>query len=139
MIDTTYQRMLELSPEELVQNFNEAYIYAHGEKKLKGVIQKVVASNTANSYVKDLLKTSIMPSPKGVSILLNTIPYFIFSKPETLCLAGLAILVMWEHHYDPLREKYDDRTIRIFAEFVVNCSKMKLNRNNVFEDFFKRV
>lgn len=140
-MSTLHDNMLKFADGYLVKLFFDQYANEYGEKKAKDIFLKVQDSGKVDHYIKAIVRDNIKPSPKGLGVLLNTIPYFMFSKSETLCLGGLAIFNLWKSNADPYDEIYsDDEMASICADYIVMCSKMKIKiGDDTFMRFFKTI
>ena len=133
--------MLKFSSLDLIDIFCEEFIKEYGENKTKEIFQKIKYSDKINYYLNQFSINKIKPSTQDISIILNNIPYFIFSKAETFCTGGLATLLLWRARVDPLNEIFsDEEIVKICAEFIIVCSKLKIFKSNsIFQQFFDRI
>lgn len=143
MTSSTYNTMLKFEPGRLNDIFCEEFIKEYGENKLKEIVYKIEDSEKVNYYLNQILNENIKPSPQGLGTLLNSITYFIFSKAETLCMGGLAIMTLWkakaiDDQYNDIFTK--DEIVEICADYIILCSKLKMFKsNNTFQHFFNRI
>ncbi len=135
--------MLKFEPGRLCNIFCEEFIKEYGENKSKEIVYKIEDSEKVIYYLDQILNKNIKPSPEGLGTLLNTITYFIFSKAETLCMGGLAIMTRWKVR--AIDDKYNDifskdEIVEICADFIILCSKLKMFKSsNTFQHFFNRI
>jgi hypothetical protein len=137
----TYLKLEKIPPESILKLFSDQYAYANGELKVKEVFQKVETSKKIDHYLSGLSNNNIKPTCKAVQILLNTIPYFIFSKAETLCLGGLQILFRWQmQNVEGIEDIGLTQNSRISAELILACSSAKVHTGlDVFSRFFDEI
>lgn len=139
----TFKLMRQFSPDGLTEMYLEQFKYDFGEKKLKEVVQKVEDSPKINSFIIACLQHNITPTAKEIEILMNTISYFMFSKEETLCLGGLATIVLWQNKWiihngfadDNMIEQFGKKVTDICVNLISSCSQNKYNK---YDNFFLR-
>lgn len=145
MSPTTYTTMLKFTAEALIDLFFERYSHEYGEKKAEIIIQRIKSSEKVINYIKELINRNLILSPKQLAILMNSIGYFLFSKGETLCLGGLAVIYRWKELTNPFGEKYayeepDKELVMLCADFIIFCGKTKTNiTNNFFSRFYSEI
>ena len=141
MAPSTYSIMQRFTPEALIDVYSNKYIFEHGEKKLAEVVQKVESSPTAIQFINFHLQNGRIPAPKDLQLILNTMRYFMFSKAETLCLGGLAIILLLKMKKDMLNDTYlEEDVVECCAQFILDISKTKTNfRENFFGRFFSEI
>ena len=129
--------MLKFHPDKLVDIFIKHYMYDYGEKKIKEIILTVQQSDKVQDHIRYLLINDHAPTDISIAAVLNSITYFLISRPETLCLGGLIFIVMWKDilidTYDgPFEEAFEDQsnriTTKICSDYLIRCSKMKLKK-----------
>lgn len=140
--------MHEFTPDALGEIFLQQYKYEYGEQKLRDVVSKVENSPKVHRYIDSLLATETIPKAAEIEILLNSIAYFMFSKEETLCLGGLAIVSLWQSRWieynnfpsDELRETMESRLIIPYVDLISRCSQNKyLKEANFFTRFSEEI
>ena len=141
MTSTTFSTMLKFSPDALIDIYAQQYSYEKSPRKLEEVMHKIEDSTKANGYVSVLAQQNKKPNPKDVQLLMNSITYFMFSKAETLCMGGLATILLWKVRTNFQKEKFsDDEIVEICADFIVDISKTKANiSDNFFRRFFNEI
>jgi hypothetical protein len=133
----------------LTEVYIDIYKYEYGEKKAREVIAKIEGSNKINQYISALLIKNVTPSVKGIQTLMNSIAYFIFSKEETLCLGGLATIILWRNMWiihndvsdnETIIEDFDSRVVTICIALIEDCSKNKFNKgDSFFTKFYRKI
>lgn len=140
--------LLHFSPDALTEIYLEQYKYEFGEKKLREVIEKIEYSPKVNDFITTLIQRNFNPKAKEIEILMNTISYFMFSKEETLCLGGLATIVLWQNKriiYNGVQNEeenneFENKVTQICVSLISNCSQNKYNKsNNFFQRFIKKI
>ncbi|MBX2897561.1 MAG: hypothetical protein KF763_19125 [Cyclobacteriaceae bacterium] len=143
----TLTAMQNFTPDALTEIYINLYNYEYGEKKVREVISKVEGSDKINKYISILLISNKRPSIKDIETLLNSISYFIFSKEETLCLGGLATIILWRNFwiarnggFDNATEDFDSQALTICIALIEDCYKNKFNKGeNFFTRFYKKI
>lgn len=141
----TINVMHQFTPDALAEIYLEQFKYEYGEKKLREVIQKIEDSEKVSNYISAMLHRNLNPTAKEVEVLMNSIPYFMFSKEETLCLGGLATIIIWKNKWIIHNDFPDEEALKVLeskvtvlcATLISNCSQNKYNKaENFFLRFF---
>ena len=141
-MSSVLQIMRLFAPDKLVEVFAESYIYFHGEKKVKEIFQKIESSPKVLQYIQQLIIRNEKPSAEYISHMLNSIGYFMFYKGETLCLGGLALITLWQHHSNSYIVNYgEDQDITdTCIDYILRCNKLKIHTGeNCFSKFFNEI
>lgn len=148
-MSTVYNTMLKIDPDTLTNIFLTQYIHDFGEKKAKEVISKVQKSEKVQGHIRYLIQTDQPPTDVSIGSVLHTIPFFILSKPETLCLGGLVFINLWKEKivdtYDgPFEEAFEILKLKlagqVCSDYLVRCSRMKLTKvETCFTKFFVEI
>ncbi len=113
------------------------------------IAMKIRQTQHTEGYIVHIVQNFQKPTPKEISTVLNDVPFFIFSKEQTLCVGGLVIIYTWygETRFGfEVANKYGnelnfaDDVGKLMADFIVRCSNIKLNIGaNIFDKFWKKV
>lgn len=146
---SVYEIMLKFHPDTLVDIFLKQYMHDYGEKKVKEIVITVRQSEKVQDHIRYLLLNEHAPTDMSIGSVLNTMSYFLFSKPETLCLGGLIFIITWKDvlvdtYEDVFEEAYEDESnkiaTRICADYIARCSKMKFTKiDTCFTRFFDTI
>ncbi|MNK15587.1 hypothetical protein D3C87_337330 [compost metagenome] len=130
--------MLKFNFEKLSDVFITRFIQELGMSKAEEIFEKVNSSNKVLSYLNEVGKNSYRPTYKGIISTLNTLPYFIFCKGETLCIAALTVLLNWQHQFDEdMIILSEDEITEVAADIINYCHSIKLDkRSSMFTRFF---
>ncbi|MFA7301969.1 MAG: hypothetical protein WC069_06685 [Candidatus Shapirobacteria bacterium] len=79
----------------IIENSLKNYIDEYGRLKFDKVISKVQNSKKITNLLSISLQKHIVPNKNDYLYSLSEIPYFIFSKPDTLAIAGILCLERW--------------------------------------------
>jgi hypothetical protein len=143
MTRETYYKMLSLEPEVLPMLFLEQYQFEFGEKKSLEIAEKIQSSEKVFLYINQMLMAKLNPAPKDLILLMNSIPYFMFAKEETLCLGGLIVLSKWMSNTFDINNLYGSNAAaitKICADFIIECNENKYKKsNNMFTRLFDKI
>lgn len=140
-----YSTMLKFGPGMLSEEFVKQYIFEYGEKKFQKIVEVVQTSQKIKEYLNNVIASSVTPSAKGLQNLLNSHPYFLFAKEETICVGCLGVITRWEgmyyiktgSHYDG---RYDELVTEVMVSVIDQCQSLKyVQSDNFFKRFFKRL
>lgn len=128
--------------EELIAIFIDFFIEEYGAKKSREIVDKIYYSPKILKFINTLRTDKLSPGTDGFINIVNSIPYFLFSKGETLCMGALVAIQKW------LNESADD-TFRISDEHIHNFvtetifkadkTKIHLSGSNFFDKYYKRI
>jgi len=149
-MSTVYNTMLKIDPDTLTNIFLTQYIHDFGEKKAKEVISKVQKSEKVQDHIRYLIQTDQAPTDVSIGAVLHAIPFFILSKPETLCLGGLVFTNLWKelivdtYNNHPLEGRLrimkQQAAGKICSDYIVKCSTMKMKKvDTFFSRFFDEI
>lgn len=146
---SVYEAMKAIAPDYLFNAFLEVYAYDYGEKKVNEIGMKIRQTQHTEGYIVHIVQNFQKPTPKEILAVLNGVPFFLFSKAQTLCVGGLVIIYTWygETRFGfEVANKYGDEfnfaddVAKLMADFIVECSNLKLNIGvNFFDMFWKKV
>src|SRR5690606_17624249 len=89
-MELDYEILNYVTAEEYIANYKEAYKRRFGETR--HIIQKTYNSSICNEILRDCINDKIIPSGKNLVELVMSSRYFIFSKPEIICLASFTVI-----------------------------------------------
>ena len=133
---------LYFSAEDLIEIFANFYTEEYGTKKMREILEKVCYSPKLLKFI-DMLRTQrLSPGRDGFITIVNTIPYFLFSKGETLCVGTLIAIQKWiiETKDDGFRLS-DEQIHQIVLEtiFKAEKTKMHLSGRNFFDIYYSKL
>ncbi len=132
-----YELILKFSPEKLFEEFAEQYVVDHGNSKLEKIAEIVHSSVNINIYIQNVIENKSIPNADNLQYVLNTHNFFLFSKEETICLAGLSIILKWSNmHFMGSEKDQENLVIKIMAQLIDKCARLKYNQ---FNGFFQRL
>lgn len=133
MTKEIYDGMKKMPFNELTDIVAYRYVYEYGEQKAREVISKVEQSAKIEQYVFQWMVNGYTPSSKDITSILNTLPYFLFAKGETMCLGALTILNYWDK---VVNEEDTITATKIGVNVIIDCNRIKLKSN---DNFFTRL
>ena len=134
-----YELILTFRPSDLFGEFAEQYIVSYGTSKFEKVAQKVQSSVNIIIYIQNVIKNNSTPNADNIQYVLNTENFFMFAKEETICLAGLSIIMKWSSlQYLENDKGHEQLVIKIMAHLIDKCSRLKYNQFNGFFQKFER-
>ena len=77
-------QLVFFSPDELIIFYIGLFNKEYGNKKGEEVITKIIFSKKIKNFIHKLRFERLTPGEEGFITTVNTIPYFLFSKAETL-------------------------------------------------------
>jgi len=115
--------------EELLEDYLETFAIEFGKRKYEKVFRKVQTSSKISNLIYLSNQKMIVPNKNDFLYSLNEIPFFIFSKAETLALGGLLGLERWNQECNSRLYLADNKTLKEIAINILNdCKKLKFKR-----------
>lgn len=123
--------------EQLIAIFIDFYIEEYGAKKARKILDKVNYSPKILRFIGKLRNENLHPGIDGFITITNTVPYFLFSKGETLCMGTLIAIQKWlnESVLD-INQLNDNQIHKIVTGTILKSAGTKTNING--EHFFDR-
>jgi hypothetical protein len=136
--------LLGLLPlDEVINTYFEVYMKALGDKKFKEVFTKVQTSEKILNLIGRLRREKLSLGDKGLISYLNSVPYFLISKAETVAAGSLITVVLYLEYSknDTFQLPIDDlhKSIR---KTIIQLEATKLNlggKPTLFDRYFKEV
>jgi hypothetical protein len=79
----------------IINSFTEDFIKEFGEIKLRKVTSKIENSSIVMNYLVKLQEINTSPYFEDITATVMKIPYFMFAKKETIAMASLVVLDIW--------------------------------------------
>lgn len=113
----------------IIESSIKYYLEEYGRLKFDKVLRKVQNSKKITNLLIISLQKSIIPNKNDYLYCLNEIPYFIFSKPDTLAIAGLFSLERWNQECNDNYNIADENELKEIAVEIINESnRLKFRR-----------
>ncbi len=112
---------------EKINLFKESFIKEYGERKYRQISSKIDNSKKIRNLIKHSQIKQQSPNKNDFLYLLNEVPYFIFSKADTLAMGAILAFELW---HNSLNKSYsflgEDELIHVLEEIIESCDKIKL-------------
>ena len=104
--------------------FKSAFIREFGERKYRKIFTKVHTSNKIRNLIYQSQLKQLPPNKNDFLYCLNEIPYFIFSRADTLAMGAILALELW---HTTINQDYlfsDEYKLNIlFDDIIRDCEK----------------
>ena len=118
-----------LSYEELIEDYFETFLIEFGKRKFEKIHRKVFTSNKISNLIFISNQRMIAPNINDFLYSINEIPFFIFSKSETLALGALLALERWNLECNKNLNLIDKDELKNTAvKILIDCKKLKFKR-----------
>lgn len=128
------------SPEDLILLYIGLYNQDFGNQKGLEILNKVNSSTKISEFVNKLLLEKLSPGKKGFITIVNSAPYFFFSKGETLAYGALFAIQQWlEKSSSDSNQLSTAEVYEIILDTIYSASKTKINLSgklSFFEKYF---
>lgn len=104
---------------QLCDAYCTTYLLVNGERKFQTVLDKVMTSNKVSGLISTSRYKMARLDGKTILACLHEIPYFMFSRNETMALAGLLALTRWNAEANLYAALADDDRLLEIARFIV--------------------
>lgn len=108
-----------LSYDQIVLVYTGTYARIYGQAKATSVFEKVVTSNKISGLISRSKFSRRAITPLDILHTLNSIPYFMFAKPETLSYAGLMVMARWKKEVNEDLFLLDDFELKTDATILI--------------------
>ncbi len=120
--------LIIFAPEELIVLYLGLYNQEYGNKKGLEIVSKIKSSKKIQEFITRLRIEKLPPADDGFITIVNSIPYFFFSKGETLGYGALFAIREWmeQSSNDSIQLNY--RTLHnVVVETIFRAEKTKVN------------
>ena len=132
---TLKEKLERFTAIQLIDFYSERYVYEFGEKKLIEVVSKIMDSDKAKNLMSQCYRLGLFPTSKEVTGHINTIPYFLFAKAETLCLGSLTVIGFLEREIENeqhFAKIWGKEHTPLIINIINDCNNLKINRGDSF-------
>lgn len=120
--------LIFFSSEDLIVLYLGLYNQEYGNKKGVEILSKIQSSNKISEFITRLRIEKLSPGNDGFITIVNSIPYFLFSKGETLGYGSLFAIQQWIEQSSNDTFQLDKNTIhRIIVETIYRALRTKIN------------
>ncbi|MFA6057875.1 MAG: hypothetical protein WC756_06740 [Taibaiella sp.] len=130
--------MERFTPERLGELYMYLYQHEYGNKKLVEIAQKVSSNVKVDQYIQRLFLQQRLAGTYDFLLLMNEVPYFIFSKAETVCCGALMAFDRWCSYAEQYTEKSALQNIIISIIFKADSQKLHF-KQTFFDKFYKLI
>lgn len=139
MENSVKKKVLLLTSTEISEIFVKQYIYEFGAKKAEEVTLKTYESHRIGNLTYEAIKAARFFTCEELLGTMHVIPYFLFAKPETMCMGALAAVIRMEtinSRQDPvtLINDYTCENSELCFNIIMKCFGFKYRKNGSFFD-----
>lgn len=129
--------------DELVDQYLEFASQELGRIKINSIVEKIKKSSTIQKFLINANNISTRPSAKDYLTCINSIRGFIFSNQETISIAAIFLVGLWNANIGAIWRLSDREYLnKMFFSILDNCNNGKLHINhqpNFFERFIDKI
>lgn len=115
-----------LSYKELIKDFFEDFLLEYGRLKFEKIDRKVKISKKISGLIYLSKQKMVIPRATDFVYCVNGIPFFMFSKAETIALGSLLSLERWEKECNNYLRLANEHILKQIAiEILQECKKLK--------------
>ena len=115
--------IFSLSFKDLLEHTYSSYAREFGERKLKKIIYKVGTSKKVEGFISESKFNRVPPHFDYIIQMLNEIPYFIFSRGQTLVVGAMLALQKWDEEVNMDNSILSEEELRQRALYLITESK----------------
>lgn len=124
--------------EDLILFYLGLYNQEYGNKKGLEILSKIDSSKRVHEFITKLRVEELSPGDFGFITVVNSLPYFFFSKGETLGYGAIFAIQQWITESSNDMFQLDDSTIhRIIVETILRAESTKVNLSGNITFFHK--
>jgi len=112
-----------LSFDELVEHTYSSFAREFGERKLKKVMNKVLTSRKVERFIRESKLRKIPPHNNYIIQMLNEIPFFIFSRGQTVVVGAMVALQKWNEQANKTTYMLSEGELKQRAVYIITESK----------------
>jgi hypothetical protein len=102
-----------------------SFIREFGTRKYERILEKVSSSKKINNFISDSIRKKTPPHFDYIIQMLNEIPFFIFSRGQTLVVGCLMALQKWDKEVNKRNILLSDEDLRARALYIITeCKSM---------------
>jgi hypothetical protein len=118
-----------LTYDEFIEDYFETFAIEYGKRKFEKIYRKIQTSNKISNLIYLSNQRLVVPNKGDFLYSLNVIPFFTFSKAETLALGALLALERWNQECNKSLFLIDDDELKNIAiKILIDCKKLKFKR-----------
>lgn len=109
--------------EVLLHNMYSSFIREFGQRKFDKIYDKIHSSNKVREFIIKSKRLGLAPYLTHNIELLNEIPYFIFSRGQTMAIGALILLEKWDQEVNQQSLISNSEELRSRAVFILTENK----------------
>ena len=110
--------------EKIIQQRKQSYSINWGPEKLEKIEYKIYNSQKIRKLIQQSQQKMISPNKNDFIYAVNEIPFFIFSKKETIFMGVICALDLWHKTVNISYQYMDEFTLdKTFAEILNDFNK----------------
>ena len=134
----TLERLKFIPSEDLILYYFGLYNQEYGNKKGLEILSKIQLSKKVHEFITRLRMEELSPGDDGFITVVNSIPYFLFSRAETLGYGALFAIQQWVEQSSNDTFQLNKNTIhRIVVETIFRAERTKVNLSGNLTFFHK--
>ena len=133
----TNDQLKSVSPKVLFETYIYCYSEMYDSKKSAEVFYKIDSSNKVLKFIQQLLATKSIPQEHHFITIVNSIPYFLFSKAETLGLGALLGIQKWAENTGNNSPEFHMVIRDLMISTIRQAQKTKINLSDNYCFFDK--
>lgn len=113
---------------EFIESYLIEYKKSFGEIKFNKILEKVQNSEKIKRLIIHTLVNRLTITPTVILATLNELPYFMFSKAETLATGAILVLIWWVTEVNETIYIATDEELKNIAYFIIKrCNNLKIH------------
>lgn len=141
MTEEEYKMILNVPYEEFFRILENQYIYEYGEKHAYEIMSKAGINPKVVNFQLRLRVTGDIAQPDKLIYFVNSLPFLLFSKSETICIVAVTLAYIRFQEVDS--KKYplgNEPVMKHLLEIVLRCEKTKfIKRETFYTRFFQNL
>jgi len=132
MTELEYLQLKDIPYHRVIELFTNHYIYENSERKLHDIIGKLKNSQAVNKFLINNRTVWKVPEPLELMKFVNSLPFFLFSSTETVCLAGMTLAIARFSEIENEHDLKNETVVGYFLDIILICQKVKLKKADSF-------
>lgn len=111
---------------EMTTKLKASFISDYGSIKFDRISEKVAGSSKIQKLFETSRNMNLPPNQNDILNTLNTIPFFLFSKPESIGMGALLTLELWDSQVNRYKNIVPDEWLLMTGGLIMhNISNYK--------------
>ena len=114
-----------MSYRTLLDEYTKEFAREFGDRKLRKIVNKTYYSKSVGNALQKLKELDTNPGSEDIVATVMNMPYFMFGKKESIGMASVIFLDIWNQKLNVGNKYLDDHELSFLFEKVLNhCKKM---------------